>query len=203
MDGTENTHDGNQKFTRIDLDRESWVDRCVRLPDVAKFDGDKFEELWSAHPAELGTVKLYGRDVDTPRWQQSYLKPYKFSGQMHAALPLPDAVGRLYNWVRTVNPDVNQCLINWYKDGKHYIGAHSDDESQLKENSDIFSFSYGAERMFYIHRKPKGDVIHKISMPHNSLIVMRGRTQKKFKHSVPKTAKISGRRINITFRCFK
>ena len=190
-------------FSRIQLDSESWVDSCTDLPEIARFDGEKFEQLWSVHPEEFGRVVIFGKDIATPRWQQSYLKPYKFSGLMHSALPLPECVVDLYEWVKFINPDVNQCLINWYQDGNHYIGQHSDDESQLVPNSDIFSFSFGAERQFYIHRKVDRALFEKINMPHNSLVVMGGKMQKFYKHSVPKSARVTERRINITFRCFK
>lgn len=192
-------------FNRIQLDPESWVDTCVEIPSVAKFDGDKFEQLWLLHPEEFGRIKIYGKELSTPRWQQSYLKPYWFSGMIHDPLPLPELIQELYDWVKTINPKINQCLINWYQDGNHYIGPHSDDETQLLPESDIFSFSYGAERQFYIHEKNGASLrtIHKIPMPHNSLVVMRGKMQRGYKHSVPKSARVNNRRVNITFRCFK
>lgn len=193
------------EFNRINLDDESWVDQCINLPTQAKFDGPAFEQLWSIHPEEFGRVKIYGKELSTPRWQQSYLKPYWFSGMTHAPLPLPEEIQGLFDWVKTINPDINQCLINWYQDGNHYIGPHSDDETQLVPGSDIFSFSYGAERQFHIHPKngPSTGAIHKIPMPHNSLLIMRGKMQRNYKHSVPKSARVNNRRINITFRCFK
>lgn len=191
------------KFEKVVLDDECWVDRMTQLPEEAKFDKAKFEELWKAHPEEKGVVTIYGRDVATPRWQQSYLKPYYFSGKTHDAIDMPAVVVPLFEWVKSINPGVNQCLVNWYQDGSHYIGAHSDDETQLIPGSDIFSFSYGSTREFYIHKKPHTAAVKKIRMPHNSVLVMRGLMQKRYKHSVPNTKKVCDRRINITFRCFK
>ena len=48
-----------------------------------------------------------------------------------------------------------QILCNWYENGNHYIGPHSDDETQLVKNSAIYSFSFGQERDFVIKSKKR------------------------------------------------
>ena len=47
----------------------------------------------------------------------------------------------------------NHVLINWYNDGSHYIGPHSDSEAQIVEDSPIVSVSLGQERTFRIRYK--------------------------------------------------
>ena len=44
------------------------------------------------------------------------------------------------------------------------------------------------------------NVLNKLALGGGDLLVMRGTTQDEFQHSVPKTAKAVGRRINLTFR---
>jgi alkylated DNA repair dioxygenase AlkB len=39
-----------------------------------------------------------------------------------------------------------------------------------------------------------------IELPHGSLLVMRGETQRNYRHALPATAKPVGPRINLTFR---
>ena len=54
-----------------------------------------------------------------------------------------------------MNPSLNQSLVNWYEyDGS--IGKHSDNNRQLQDNSDIFSYSFGpASRNFILEPKNK------------------------------------------------
>lgn len=86
------------------------------------------------HPENLGVVVINGQKINTPRWQQSYGRSYAFTGMVHHALPLdthPYLIKlQKYIFEYTSYPYF-QVLINWYANGKHRIGWHSDDESQL------------------------------------------------------------------------
>jgi alkylated DNA repair dioxygenase AlkB len=60
--------------------------------------------------------------------------------------------------------------------------------------------SLGAPRKFVLKsRCPDGDKLE-VQLTHGSLLVMRGDTQRNYKHSLPRTKKSSGERINLTFR---
>lgn len=81
--------------------------------------------MWKLHPEDKGQVKIMGNVVATPRWHQSYMKPYKFSGVQHEALPLPDIVKRYLDHANSskypslvADHPFNMCLINWYENGK-------------------------------------------------------------------------------------
>jgi alkylated DNA repair dioxygenase AlkB len=63
----------------------------------------------------------------------------------------------------------------------------------------IASLSLGAERLFRMRRKD-GEIVFAKKLPHGSLLIMAGDTQKHFRHEVPKQAGVSGPRINLTFR---
>ena len=97
-------------------------------------------------------------------------------------------------------------MINWYANGHHYIGPHSDDETQLVNDSQVLSLSLGAERIFRIREKKSKQVVQDISMPHGTVVVMGGMIQNQYTHEVPKIngkkGEDVGRRINITFRQF-
>lgn len=95
-------------------------------------------------------------------------------------------------------------LINWYDDGNHYIGKHSDDEKQIVPGSNIYSFSFGSSnRIFRIRDKyNKLRPFIDLEMPHGTLIIMGGDMQKGYTHEVPKSKKVKDRRINVTFRRF-
>jgi alkylated DNA repair dioxygenase AlkB len=192
-------------MNKVYLDKNCWY-VLDKVPDSLNVDIDMFERLWNLHPEEYGVIRIMGREIKTPRWQQSYGRAYTFSGMSHPALPIEDPYLRaLMDWVKTSSAiDYNQLMINWYGDGNHYIGKHSDDESQLVNGSPIYSFSFGQARDFRIIPKDKGDVI-KIKLEHGSLLIMGGDFQKHYYHEVPKRALSTcpGRRINITFRHFK
>jgi alkylated DNA repair dioxygenase AlkB len=64
----------------------------------------------------------------------------------------------------------------------------------------IASVSLGSERLFRLRGKG-GAVVYSKLMPHGSLLIMAGNTQKHFKHEVPKDAGVTYPRINLTFRC--
>ena len=97
--------------------------------------------------------------------------------------------------------EYRQLLVNWYGNGEDYIGAHSDNERGLKENSAIYSFSSGQERDFVI-KSNDGTYRRIFNMSNNSLIIMGGEMQKHYKHSVPKRSikKCGETRINMTMR---
>lgn len=170
-------------------------------------DSYDFEELWNLHPEEYGEVILYGKRMKTPRWQQSYDLPYNFSGMLHDALPLPDQFKPFLDWANSLGlGEFNQKLINWYSNGHHYIGAHSDDEKQLVPNSPIVSISLGAERKFRLRLKGAKGIYKDILLPDRTALIMAGQFQKELTHEIVKISgkkgEKVGRRINITFRQF-
>ncbi|KAK2734788.1 DNA repair family protein [Colletotrichum kahawae] len=107
----------------------------------------------------------------------------------------------------------NFCLVNYYASGTDSISFHSDDERFLGPDPAIASFSFGARRDFLMKHKPippdpknpDRPVPKQLKLPLGSgdMVLMRGRTQSNWLHSIPKrTGKNAedGGRINITFR---
>ena len=192
---------------RIHLSATSWMDKYV-LPEEHLPSEAEFEVLWNLHPEKYNQVIMGGKVVDTPRWQQSYNLPYFFTGKMHAALPVPDAIMPYWAWVDALGyGKFKQILLNWYENGHHYIGAHSDNERQLVNESAIASISIGAERKFRIRDKLSKAIKCDVDMPNGTVFVMGGQMQTEFTHEVPKIngkkGDAVGRRINITFRQFR
>jgi len=184
----------------------SWVRVVKPLPIDIQVNSALFEKLWKLHPEERHTIMIYGKARQTPRWQQSYGKSYKYSGTTNVALPITEPYfQKLLNWVcEDSGLPYQQILVNWYQDGQHYIGAHSDDEKQLVPNSGIYSFSFGQERIFRVRNKKTKKIFRDFPVTDNSLLVMGGEMQKYYTHEVPKRAisTVPGQRINITFRLF-
>ena len=121
------------------------------------------DQMMQLSPGIPDTVIMLGKPVLTPRFVVHYLKPYYYTGRIHEAKPLPSILEPLMNWAnettdfprRKPEADVkfNQVLLNFYMDGNHYIGRHSDDERQLVSGSSIFSASVGETRTFRIRNK--------------------------------------------------
>jgi alkylated DNA repair dioxygenase AlkB len=183
----------------------SWI-KIIKLNEDEGLSMEKFEELWKLKPENKLLIKIAGKMIECPRYSKSYLKSYRFSGLDHEAdLNPPELVAKLLKFAQTLNANLNQCLANWYEaDG--YIGKHSDDTKQLLNDSEIFSFSFGpARRMFILEPKKSGKKL-KVELMHNVLVIMGGKCQVTHRHSVERVKnddKLNGRRVNVTFRCFK
>lgn len=90
--------------------------------------------------------------------------------------------------------------MNLYRDGKDSNGWHADNEPELGINPVIASLSLGAERFFKLKHHNDAALQHKILLEHGSLLLMTGDTQHQWLHTLAKTAKPIGPRINLTFR---
>lgn len=97
----------------------------------------------------------------------------------------------------------NFCLVNYYASGADSISYHSDDERFLGPEPAIASFSLGAQRDFLLKSKSGNGGALKMPLGSGDMVLMRGRTQSQWLHSIPKrTGKNAedGGRINVTFR---
>eukprot|EP00656_Telonema_subtile_P056660 TRINITY_DN9111_c0_g1_i1.p1 TRINITY_DN9111_c0_g1~~TRINITY_DN9111_c0_g1_i1.p1 ORF type:complete len:361 (+),score=31.75 TRINITY_DN9111_c0_g1_i1:105-1187(+) len=187
------------------LTNHSWIESGT-LPAALRLV--PFDTLWDLHPTEFGKVKLLGKVLDTPRWQQTYGRAYSFTGMEHAAVSMPEQFEPYHAWANSLGYGVfNQMLVNWYQDGRHYIGTHSDETRPLVTDSPILSVSLGCTRTFRIRHKPDKQIIKDVPLPHGTVLVMGGGFQGEFKHEVPKVGGskglMLGKRINLTFRQFR
>ena len=98
------------------------------------------------------------------------------------------------------NTNFTTVLLNLYRDGKDSNGWHADNEKELGKNPFIASVSLGAERQFHLQHNTIKEANIKLGLEHGSLLLMNGETQHFWKHQIPKTSKIVGPRINLTFR---
>lgn len=208
------------KIVREKFTDSSWLDLTL-LPINLRVNEKKFQEIWNLHPTTSSEVLIMGKLTPIPRYQQAYLRDYKFSGVEAKSLPLPEILEPYLTWANDLGyGKFNQFLLNWYEDGNHYIGSHSDDEKQLKSNSPIITITLcqlsGADkkgntkkvtlRKFRIRDKEK-NIVKDIETSNGLVIIMGGAFQSEFKHEIVKIAgKKSaevGPRISITLRQFK
>ena len=93
----------------------------------------------------------------------------------------------------------NSVLINRYRTGMDSMGWHADKERELGLEPVIASVSLGVSRTFDL-RHNKTAVVQSFQLKGGSLLVMRGNTQAEWRHRVPKEPRVTGERINLTFR---
>jgi alkylated DNA repair dioxygenase AlkB len=153
-------------------------------------------------------LRLYGRDVAVPRLVAWFGDPginYRYSGIDHPCDGWLPVLERLR--ARLSDEEGLRCnlvLLNRYRDGRDYMGWHSDDERGHAQR--IASVSLGATRRFLLRQedggatRPDGSAGRKsqpLDLAHGSLLLMDGRIP----HSLPTTRRPAGERINLTFRC--
>lgn len=148
-------------------------------------------------------ITLFGKQVLQPRltaWYGDKGVDYTYSGLKNEALPWTATLLEVKEMVeRLSQKSFNSVLLNLYRDGNDSMGYHSDDERELGEEPVIASLSLGEVRRFNIKNKETGELIS-FDLPDNSLLIMKGDFQLKWKHAVPKTKRAVGPRINLTFR---
>ncbi len=202
------------------FDDSSPSDSSVRIEPIAIQDGElklyhhwiapkearaAFEALSQQLAWEQSVIQVYGKSVVIPRLNAWYGDPgchYAYSGYQ---LPLNDWHSLLDRWrhrlLEELHLRVNSVLANFYRNGDDGVGWHSDDEPELGEDPTIASISLGAQRVFHLkHRFDPTIPTVKLPLPEGSLLVMSGKLQRYWQHSLPKTKRIAESRINLTYR---
>ncbi|WP_119631459.1 alpha-ketoglutarate-dependent dioxygenase AlkB family protein [Methylocaldum marinum] len=148
-------------------------------------------------------IVMFGRRVKVPRlvcWYGDAGAVYRYSGVDHEPLPWTETLLALKVRIESFcGRQFNSVLGNLYRDGLDSMGWHSDKEKELGPNPFIASLSFGAERRFKLRHNKTGEVLE-IALTHGSLLLMGGRLQHGWRHSVPKAREPGAARINLTFR---
>ncbi len=177
---------------------ENW---CTPAESQAYFDNLLLSSAW-----QNDEVVMFGKRLTMSRKTGWYgLQPfrYTYSQVERTALPFTPVLEELRRKCEeTTDHLYNSALLNLYHHGMEGMGRHSDDEDSIVPHSGIASLSFGAERSFVFQHKKTREKI-KFSLPDGSLLLMKGLCQERWWHELPKTKKVSGPRINITFRLMK
>ena len=148
-------------------------------------------------------LKLFGKLITTKRkvaWFGDDNIEYSYSNTKKIGLVWTPEILKLKQRVELkTGQKFNSCLLNLYPNGNEGMGWHQDNEKELGVNPVIASLSLGATRKFsFKHMQSKQKV--EIILHPGSLLLMKGETQEKWLHSLPKTKKVQNPRINLTFR---
>lgn len=163
-----------------------------------------FAQLRQDIPWECHRIRMFGREVDSPRlssWIGDPEAVYTYSRTRFVPHPWPASLLPLRERLSgALGVAFNSVLANLYRDGRDRMGWHSDDEAELGPRPVIASVSLGATRRFSLKPRAGGASRH-LDLPHGSLLVMAGDTQSAWRHALAGTARPVGARINLTFRC--
>ncbi|MCP4008733.1 MAG: alpha-ketoglutarate-dependent dioxygenase AlkB [Proteobacteria bacterium] len=155
-------------------------------------------------PWQQPRVKVYGKWHPTPRLVSFYADEklsYGYSQTLHGALPLTTTLFDLKTRISQLTSiPFNAVLLNYYRDGRDTMGWHADDEKELGVQPTIASLSLGAARDIHFKSRNGGEELVKLNLPSGSLLIMDGDTQHYWLHHIPKRAKCTTPRVNLTFR---
>ena len=175
-----------------------WPHAFTRERADVLFEALRREISWEQH-----RLKLFGREVAAPRlscWIGDPDATYTYSRTRFVPHPWTPTLGSLRDDLAArFDLRFNSVLANLYRDGRDSMGWHSDDEPELGAEPVIASLSLGAERRFRLRSRKTGQVALAIELSHGSLLVMRGATQRLYRHDLPKVA-VADARVNLTFR---
>jgi len=155
-------------------------------------------------PWEQHRLRIFARVVDSPRlscWIGDVDAVYTYSRTRFEPRPWTPALRELRAAMSRICGEVyNSVLCNLYRDGHDAMGWHSDSEPELGPEPVIASLSFGATRRFRLRHKRDQKLRLELDLDPGSLLLMAGATQTNYRHDLPRTARMVGPRINLTFR---
>ena len=102
----------------------------------------------------------------------------------------------------TLGFEPNNCLINYYFDGKSKMGYHSDQTDILFDGTGVAIVSIGATRVLRFRNISDREIKKDFPLFSGSLIYMTNEIQLEWQHSIPKSS-VSEGRMSLTFRRIK
>lgn len=161
--------------------------------------------LIESTPWRAEDVVVWGKHYQQPRltaWYGDDGCTYAYSGIAMQPLPWTSLLRELRSVVENAcSARFNSVLLNYYRDQRDSMGMHSDDESELGQRPTIASLSLGEEReLRFAPRRSKQLRPVSLSLPSGSLLLMKGDTQRNWKHGIAKSGRHMKPRVNLTFR---
>lgn len=149
-------------------------------------------------------ITLYGKTHAIPRLHAWYGDPEADYSYSRIPLPRNDWFFELRDLKEKVEKKTgfrfNSVLANLYREGSDSNGWHSDNEKELVAPVTVASISLGAPRDFQFRRVGQTKCEETLLLEHGSLLLMKSPCQELWQHQVPKRKKVSGPRLNLTFR---
>ncbi|MDC8003667.1 alpha-ketoglutarate-dependent dioxygenase AlkB [Aureisphaera galaxeae] len=130
----------------------------------------------------------------------SYGKAYNYSQMSYPFQEFTDELNMIIDAIEaTLKFRPNNCLINYYLDGKSKMGFHSDQTDILHEGTGVAIVSIGETRTLRFRNIENREIIEDYDLPSGSLIYMTNEVQDEWQHAIPKSDTENGR-MSLTFR---
>jgi alkylated DNA repair dioxygenase AlkB len=172
---------------RIQLDDTSWVDH---VQGWLAGDAELMDALMKQASWEQRSRWMYTRMVDEPRLTAEY--PVIADAPQPVLHYLTEVLSEHYQ------RPYARLWMNWYRDNNDGTGWHADRPANKQDEAVIPVLSLGATRRFLI-RPHSGGPSTTIVSHGGDLVVMGGRCQKDYQHSVPKQKHYAGARLSLNF----
>jgi alkylated DNA repair dioxygenase AlkB len=156
-------------------------------------------------PWRAERIVVWGKSYPQPRliaWFGDAEHSYTYSGIRLHPLPWTDLLRGIKAKVKAaVAAEFNSVLLNYYRDNRDSMGLHCDDEPELGDRPTIASLSLGDERTLVFKHKHRSELKPvRLMLASGSLLLMKGETQRFWKHGIGKESRLCGPRVNLTFR---
>jgi alkylated DNA repair dioxygenase AlkB len=176
---------------RIALDETSWIEH---VPGWLRGGDHLFKELLETAPWEQRDRWMFARRFVEPRLTAEYRD-------------LAEAPQSLLHTVATAlsehyGVDYRTLWMNLYRTNRDSTGWHGDLIGKVQQTSTVPVLSLGVTRRFLI-RPVAGGKSLSLKVGGGDLVVMGGRSQRDWRHSVPKQATPAGARISVNFAPFR
>jgi alkylated DNA repair dioxygenase AlkB len=172
---------------RIQLDETSWVDH---VPGWLTGGDTLMSALMQTADWQQRSRWMYTRMVQEPRLTAEY--------PVIADAPLPELAYLAGILARRYGRPYTRLWMNWYRDNNDGTGWHADRPANQLDEAVIPVLSMGAARRFLI-RPASGGPSTTLTVHGGDLVVMGGRCQKDYQHSVPKSRQPAGPRLSLNF----
>ena len=160
---------------------------------------DNFIENASELFTQLSTEVKWDESM-IARKTASYGIPYNYSQITYVHQAFPPSLEVILDKLEAIlGFKPNNCLLNYYANGKSKMGFHSDRIDNLVENTGIAIISLGESRILRFRNIENKENLVDFELKAGSLVFMTIALQKEWKHAIPKSDTERGR-ISLTFR---
>lgn len=186
-------------------------DRAVQLTinDPIRQASVQYETAWLS-PSEQSLV-LAELEANPAAFEESGMRAPRLvaaftddSSEGHGLAneqPWPAAIDRVRRRLEEQTGHAfNYAIVNWYRDGRDYVGWHADKIHLHTPGTSIAILSLGAPRPLRFRGITDGQPLAEFTLASGSLLRMAGDLQLHYEHSVPLDESVAAARFSITFR---
>ena len=161
--------------------------------------------LWGEHET------LFQHLLDNVAWKTHYGtrstitwgESYSYRKHSRRTYPWPDFLVHPAEAIRDALGFLpNNCVGNYYPDGQHTIGFHSDQGMEMQQDTGVAIISLGAIRHMVLRRIATPSVRYHYALTPGSVLYMDNTFQSEWQHGILKE-KDCGPRISLSFRLIK